>query len=156
MLELLRDYLTRIEKLHLGLPHDLVAEEPVSREATEKELLRILVHSSMSFCPPGEGSPSQSPRRSMSPGGVPRHGSPPKSDPRSPTTGAVIASPSAASSASFPRQPMRTIHYTRPLYVSGRQDSAPTLRPFPDAVTPSDPPSVAFSQAKSLPILQPS
>eukprot|EP00658_Telonema_sp_P-2_P077494 TRINITY_DN7023_c0_g1_i8.p1 TRINITY_DN7023_c0_g1~~TRINITY_DN7023_c0_g1_i8.p1 ORF type:complete len:469 (+),score=88.50 TRINITY_DN7023_c0_g1_i8:198-1604(+) len=48
LLEVLRDFLSPIEKMHLGLPHDIACIEPVSREAKQKELLRILVHSSMS------------------------------------------------------------------------------------------------------------
>lgn len=118
MLELLRDYLTRIEKLHIGLPQDIITADPISREATEKELLRILVHSSLSLCPPGN-SPSRSPRRSRS--RSPSVGAT-KSPPRQGTATSPIAiSPSASG---VPLSPIRTVHYTRPLQLAHRQEVA--------------------------------
>ena len=61
-MELLRDYLSPVEKLHLGLPQEISAIEPVTREANQRELIRMLVHSSMANSYPGQDPPVPAPR----------------------------------------------------------------------------------------------
>eukprot|EP00388_Colpodella_angusta_P003534 GDKJ01012433.1.p1 GENE.GDKJ01012433.1~~GDKJ01012433.1.p1 ORF type:complete len:180 (-),score=1.60 GDKJ01012433.1:73-579(-) len=75
-MEVLRDFLSPVEKLHLGLPQEIAQIEPFSREASQRELFRMLIHSSINNSYPGQDPPApglrltsrtSSPEKALSP-----------------------------------------------------------------------------------------